>query len=180
MPTQLNTYKDTVLNLKAASNELPSFVREIRPPAGVVLAAEYQAPSLFELEGDVDALRLIDLEQWGLSEYRSYLSGGYRASQATSVSSAASSAAAAFSVSAAQVVNAILTELFAAVDLDGNGRVTTSEAEKVLLKLNSRLGRSYGSADVTAFFRQLDTNRDGRVDLEEFKRGVLRDLNINA
>lgn len=55
--------------LKTA-RELPPFVLEIKPPAGVVLAADYQYNSVYELEGDVQALRLVDLDREGLSEYR--------------------------------------------------------------------------------------------------------------
>ncbi len=46
--------------LKTA-RELPSFVLEIKPPAGVVLAADYQYNPVYELEGDVGALKLVDL-----------------------------------------------------------------------------------------------------------------------
>ena len=53
--------------------ELPQFVKEIKPPTGVVLAADYSASSLLELEGDIQALSLIDLEREGLAEYRAYL-----------------------------------------------------------------------------------------------------------
>jgi len=53
--------------------ELPEFVKEIKPPVGVVLAAQHVYASLLELEGDVDALNLIDLENNGLAEYRSIL-----------------------------------------------------------------------------------------------------------
>lgn len=55
--------------LKTA-RELPPFVLEIKPPAGVILAADHQYNSIYELEGDVQALRLIDLDREGLSEYR--------------------------------------------------------------------------------------------------------------
>jgi hypothetical protein len=54
------------------SSQLPSFVTEIRPPPGLILAAEYE-PN-YELEGDIDALKLIDLDKEGLSEYKKYLS----------------------------------------------------------------------------------------------------------
>jgi hypothetical protein len=46
--------------LKTA-RELPSFVLEIKPPAGVILAADYQYNPIYELEGDIAALKLIDL-----------------------------------------------------------------------------------------------------------------------
>lgn len=55
------------------SRELPDFVLDIKPPAGVVLAADYQYNQVHELEGDLHALRLIDLEREGLGEYRAQL-----------------------------------------------------------------------------------------------------------
>lgn len=73
------------------SIELPPFVKEIKPPDGVVLAADTsslsssasasqsQPHALYELEGDVYALNLVDLEREGLVEYRYLLrqmSGG--------------------------------------------------------------------------------------------------------
>lgn len=46
---------------------------DIKPPAGVVLAADYQYNQVPELEGDVQAMRLVDLEREGLTEYRAQL-----------------------------------------------------------------------------------------------------------
>lgn len=59
--------------LKAA-RELPPFVLEIKPPAGVILAADQQYNTFYELEGDVQALRLVDLDREGLAEYRQFVS----------------------------------------------------------------------------------------------------------
>jgi len=56
--------------LRVAS-ELPSLVRSIPAPDGLVLAANYSYNPVHELEGDVEALRLIDLDSEGLSMYRS-------------------------------------------------------------------------------------------------------------
>ena len=48
--------------------ELLEFLKEIRPPTGIVQAAEYRPPSVHELEGDLHALKLINLETEGLSQ----------------------------------------------------------------------------------------------------------------
>ena len=62
------------------TEELPEFVLEIRPPCGILLAENHHKSVSssrhlpYELEGDVDALRLIDLDKEGLSEYKEYLS----------------------------------------------------------------------------------------------------------
>lgn len=53
--------------------DLPSFVLEIKPPAGVVLASDYTYKATYDLEGDLEALKLVDLDREGLSEYKSVL-----------------------------------------------------------------------------------------------------------
>lgn len=57
-----------------SSNEMPDYVANIKTPEGLVLAANYRYNNIHELEGDLQALRLIDLDREGLAEYRSYLS----------------------------------------------------------------------------------------------------------
>jgi len=57
------------------AEEMPDIVKEIRNPEGIVLAANHNYNTLHELEGDVDALKLIDLEREGLGEYKDYLHG---------------------------------------------------------------------------------------------------------
>ena len=52
---------------------LPDFVLDIKAPDGIELAADRQKKHLLDLEGDVEALRLVDLEKEGLGEYRPYL-----------------------------------------------------------------------------------------------------------
>ena len=65
------------------SNDLPDFVKQIRPPSGLTLAADHrrqrrrlvnqqqhQQQQEFDLYGDVHALRFVDLEREGLGEYR--------------------------------------------------------------------------------------------------------------
>jgi hypothetical protein len=53
------------------SMELPTFVKDIRPPAGIQLASESNnSDCVYELEGDIYALNLVDLEREGLVEYK--------------------------------------------------------------------------------------------------------------
>lgn len=42
-------------------------------PKGLVLAANHQAKQNHDLEGDLDALKLVDLDREGLAQYRSYV-----------------------------------------------------------------------------------------------------------
>ena len=58
------------------TSDLPNEVLEIKHPEGIKLASdvrEDESNSVAELVGDVDALRLVDLEREGLSEYMSYI-----------------------------------------------------------------------------------------------------------
>ena len=43
------------------SNELPKMVLDLPRPEGITLAADYKSNLLPELEGDIDALKLVDL-----------------------------------------------------------------------------------------------------------------------
>jgi len=181
------------------STELPSFVTDIRTPDGLVLAANYRYNNLHELEGDVQALRLIDLDREGLAEYRSYLQRlgiSYDASfsasgasfGASGTSLAIGNAGAAYSIGggasfAAESsasrgsLSAFADQIFSQLDIDGSNTISINEAEKALLRLNSRLGRNYGEDDVRAFFARLDTNRDGKLDINEFRRAFYNLLN---
>lgn len=50
-----------------------------------------------------------------------------------------------------------------------NGRLGLEEAEKLLLKLNSRLGRRYSEDDLRRFFYSLNIRQDGTISLDEFR-----------
>ena len=156
------------------TKDLPQFVLEFKTPDGLVLAADYEQKSLLELEGDVEALRLVDLEKEGLGEYRSYLNSafGYSKSASTVVGSAFSATDSSASRLAANAqMDSVIETLF---DQDNSGFVSVENAEKLVLKLNSRLGRNYGEDDVRAFFASLDLNRDGKLTLSEFKLFFLK------
>jgi hypothetical protein len=55
------------------SKDLPQFVLDIKTPDGLVLAADYQYNTVHELEGDLAAFKLVDLNREGLTEYRPQL-----------------------------------------------------------------------------------------------------------
>jgi hypothetical protein len=67
-----------------------------------------------------------------------------------------------------------VSSIFNQVDRDSNGKISVEEAEKLLLRLNSRLGRNYGENDVRAFFQVLDINQDGLIDFQEFKKAFIK------
>jgi hypothetical protein len=158
--------------------ELPDFVLEIKPPSGITLAAEYEHDGVHELEGDLQAFRLVDLDAEGLSEYRpqlqrqgiNYIGAAAVAAQIAAEEAQSDKGSAANTpaqpsgrvtesirastqtlTTRSQVslvgnpnAEAIIEDIFRQVDLDHNNRLSVEEAEKVLLRLNSRLGRRYG------------------------------------
>jgi hypothetical protein len=149
--------------LKTA-REMPEFVNEIKPPTGIVLAADYTYNRVHELEGEIEALRLVDLDKEGLSEYREQLerlSIRYSASASASTSFISGSYTSNF--------NTVVNEIFSSIDRDRNGYISVQEAQSLLLRLNSRLGRSYGENEAREFFRRLDRNGDGQISVQEFR-----------
>lgn len=112
----------------------------------------------------------------GSSTASAYLSsdahGPYRSMSAASFGKRSATSAA--SSSGTTSINSALVEsIFRSIDRQGRGRITVEDAEKVLLRLNSRLGRRYGEDDLKAFFCALDTNLDGLLDLDEFRRAFI-------
>ena len=79
----------------------------------------------------------------------------------------------AVSDAASNALGEIVESIFRTIDRNNNGIINVEDAEKTLLRLNSRLGRRYGEDDVRAFFSALDVNNDGTLDLNEFKRAFL-------
>lgn len=68
------------------------------------------------------------------------------------------------------VTGAQINEIFASVERDHTGSITVEEAEKLLLRLNSRLSRRCGEDETKRFIDSLDHNKDGHVDLLDFRR----------
>lgn len=194
-------------NLLKTSQELPQFVLDIKPPNGVVLASEYTYNAVHELEGDIEALKLVDLEREGLGEYRAQLqnrsqqhrstysfietpflspSSQYEHGMAGSgyVVAPASDSSSSSSYSQQQqqqqqqfftpTALSIIEQIYSTIDIDSNGNISVEEAEKILLRLNSRLNRNYGENEVAQFFHSLDSNRDGQINLNEFKAAFQR------
>jgi len=193
------------------SNNLPEFVIDIKTPDGLVLAADYKYVSNV-LEGDLHALKLINLEREGLGEYKHYLSPeliktsfssaeqqqqqrhsesphsnsntfSHSAVSGTTSASSTTSASALASMNDTlaatnNALNELITQIFHTIDRNESGRIDIEEAEKTLLRLNSRLGRGYGEDDVKAFFGALDANNDGKLSLSEFKRAFLNITNL--
>lgn len=163
------------------SIELPTFVKEIKPPVGVILAADSGASTIYELEGDVYALNLVDLEREGLMEYR-YLLKQIEASPnhpsfALLDSSAEKIRNSSVYVEPAYVKNDsninvnLLNELYKSIEVDEVNTIAMRDAQKLLSRLNSRLGKTLATDEEEKnVIDELDSkNNNGRVDFDEFK-----------
>ena len=137
------------------ASALPQFVLDVPKPAGLgELAAEHTPDPVHELVGEVEALRHIDLEKEGLSQYKSQLDQALKAEEVRQ--------------STSSVTVDLVEQIFDHIDRDGNGVLSYAEARSIFLRINSRLGRSYGEDEVGVFFDNLDKNKDGIIDVKEF------------
>lgn len=66
-------YKKLYANELFDANELPVFINKISAPHGLPLAHNVPRKDFFDLEGDLQAFKYIDLDKEGLSEYRDFL-----------------------------------------------------------------------------------------------------------
>jgi hypothetical protein len=166
-------------SLKTAS-ELPQFVLDIKSPDGIVLASDYRYRTIHELEGDVDALKLVDLDREGLSEYKEYLER-YVLTSSNNTSNTTSHTTAITDTSESErkrnlstvsnSVESVIEEIFKSIDVKNTGSIDIDEAARILLRLNSRLG--YGENGVKALFSTLGENVEKTVTLADFKRAFL-------
>ena len=72
----------------------------------------------------------------------------------------------------AEALESSIEQIFRLVDFNNTGRINAEDAEKTLLRLNSRLKRSYSEEEISKFFSTLHIV-DGSIDMNEFKRAFL-------
>lgn len=72
--TNPKEYRKKYANQLHSTDKLPEFVRKLEHPQGIVLASDKPEPSI-KIDGDIDALDLIDLEKFGLADLKNYLKG---------------------------------------------------------------------------------------------------------
>ena len=70
-------------------------------------------------------------------------------------------------------LNELIAQIFQAIDTNNTGSITVEEAEKTLLRLNTRLSKNYGESDIKSFFEFLDVNQTGTLSFDEFRRAFL-------
>lgn len=153
------------------ANEFPQCILDIKPPDGLVLAADSpNSEYVHELEGEVEALKLIDMEREGLSDYIPQMSKHSSRLSQISLKKSSQSLYEPPTSSIESVKMQIIDQIFDELDTDGKGFLSVKEAERILLKLNTRLGRSYGEDDLKDLLYNLDTEDDnGQISQEKFR-----------
>lgn len=174
---------------------LPKYVLDIETPNGIVLAADANPAKLHDLEGDLDALNLVDLDREGLGEYKEFMNKfNGRLSKADDALSTAGDGVETSIISAESVslventsssiheenktlalaLLAKIEQCFKSLDIDSDGRICLDEAQRILLNLSLKLGRDQEETRRLVNER-LDSSRhqDGFLDLNEFKRAFI-------
>ncbi len=181
------------------ANEIPDFAAQIQLPDGIELASNVARSSSYdddfiELEGDLHALKLIDLDKEGLGYYKKYLDmptpQDYHKSPTVVMNKNVSSINIEKSKSLSnhvvfentspslsqqsehikvEFVN-LLREVFNEIDKVKRGSIELSDAMEAILQINARLKRSYNENDMKEFFGRMDFTNRGSLTFDDFKK----------
>jgi hypothetical protein len=157
-------------------DELPYFIKEMKTPDGIVLASDYTRRQVPELEGDLEALKYIDLDEEGLSEYKPQLEQHKQQKeeqkqlQNNSITNivVSPSNSSCCSIGASYTVSTAISEIFSQIDTDNDGKITCDEASKILFRLNNRLINNYDETELVSLITARSTY--GNINLYDFKR----------
>jgi hypothetical protein len=99
------------------SNDLPDFVKKIAAPKGITLASDLKSSDIgYELDGDIEALKFINLEKEDLAEYKKYIeeTESLVSSEKTSIISEKDKLS-------EDRLNEVLREIFEVIDVEKTG-----------------------------------------------------------
>jgi Ca2+-binding EF-hand superfamily protein len=71
-----------------------------------------------------------------------------------------------------QTITEMIDSYFDKFDRNNDGKLTYDEAQRAFNELTYSYGRTYNQQDASVFIRSIDLNRDGFVDLVEFRYGL--------
>ncbi|CAF0786892.1 unnamed protein product [Brachionus calyciflorus] len=143
-------------------DRLPKIAKSIPAPEGLKLAADQPQAPCPKVEGDIECLRLLDLEKIGLGDCRQFLSQ----SGHLTLSSVSSSKADSYTI--------LIEDLFRSIDLNNSGLVYVGDVEKVLCGLNDNYGKKLSKKELRKYLVTLDSDKDKHLSFKEFRTAFLK------
>jgi hypothetical protein len=164
--------------LKSA-DDLPQYVLDAKNPDGIVLASEnLERQTVYELEGDVDALKKINqidsglLDREGLSEYKDYLNK-YEITNNNDNNNAITNTDE-FEESKTDLVKLIeieLEKIFKIIDYKNVGDIHVNEATRIIIRLINRLGIKLSPEFIDQYMNSIVANSEKKTfTFEQFKQ----------
>lgn len=159
-----------------APEEFPKVIQDIKTPDGLTLAADSPENNVHQLEGSVEALKLVDMEREGLAAYIPQVYGQSTGSIRMSRSSTSSSSRRSKSneektsgTAIEAIRNVIIDQIFDELNKRKKGALSTKEAELLLVMLNNRLKKSFEEEELKRVIRNMETNADGLIEMNKFR-----------
>lgn len=139
-----------------AYKKLPKIAKNIPAPDGLTLAGDNPQKPCPPIEGDIECLRLLDLEKVGLADCK------YCPSESQQFNKSSNSS------NSSDLV--LIQDLFRSIDYENSGFVYIEDVEKVLCGI---IGEKKGKKNLKKYLRSLDSDKDKHLSFHEFKTAFL-------
>jgi len=176
-------------------DELPDFAKNLHTPTGLVFAEDqFKHRTLqtfpYELEGDVHALKMFDLEKEGLSAYSCYLNKcsdqtstfftekdeSYQKMEMEDLPKEKENLTCSTDQSQRGELNeeSLIYQVFGSANRTHDYYITKTEAMRILCEINEKLCRRHDEERCQRFISSLKNTKNGLLNLEEFKSAVVK------
>ncbi|CAF0850813.1 unnamed protein product [Brachionus calyciflorus] len=146
--------------LVKSQEDMPDFVRSIRPPEGFTLASEVQEDDNYDLEGDLEALSLIDYEQ--IKEN----------SQMRSSSRVINEIIEKYMCNLRNPnsdIGSIVREIIDKVKAKSSEIISFNEALVIIKSINEKLGIHSSDCEIENYLRSINLDKNSTLGLDNFK-----------
>lgn len=156
-------------------DDLPDFIKEMKPPERLLLASQQNSTRLsHRLEGDLDALRLVDLEKESLSEYKSFLE-----KNSSMLDINRSQTIFEWDTPYEDFQSSISDELMFEqvlykVQPQSKHVLTMDEAKAIMKLVKENKGKRFNEHEAEKLFLNMCPNKENRVDVVKFKRALFK------
>lgn len=128
--------------------EFRNAAEKLGVPEQVLNSNSHVQVGLPELEGEVEALKFVNLEKAGLSEYRSYLKN------------------------AGISTNSVRYNTGLTIADEASNLISMNQAQNTVNNLNGGTEKLFTENDLRAYFNSLDSNNDGVLSFDELKAAL--------